>query len=148
MSTYIKFQGFVEHLAHGVHNFDTDAITVALTNTAPDPALSTANTILSNITEISYTYCGSRVFPGNISIVRVGYPYEYKLGPDTPSYTFTVSASGGSVGPFRYGIIYNDTPSSPLNPLIAYYDYGSSITLNDGESILFDFDPDGTFTIL
>jgi hypothetical protein len=49
------------------------------------------------------------------------------------------TASGGSIGPFRYVIIYNDTPTSPADPLVCYYDYGSSITLLDGETFTVDF---------
>jgi len=114
MATYTKFQGFIEHLAHGVHNFASDAITVALTNTAPSASLSTANTILSQITEIDYTYCSSRLLSNNISVLWPLSPYYYKFAADPEAVILT--ASGGSVGPFRYAVLYNDTPSSPLNP--------------------------------
>ena len=49
------------------------------------------------------------------------------------------TASGGSIGPFRYVVLYNDTPTSPLDPLIAYWDYASSITLLTGETFTVDF---------
>ena len=52
----------------------------------------------------------------------------------------TLSASG-SVGPFRYIYLYNDSPTAPfVDPLIGYFDYGSSLTLAQGESLTIDFD--------
>ena len=52
----------------------------------------------------------------------------------------TFTASGGSIGPFRYVVLYNDTPTSPADPLIGYYDYGTNITITSGNSFTVDFD--------
>jgi hypothetical protein len=52
----------------------------------------------------------------------------------------TITASGGSFGPFRYIVLYNSTPTSPLKPLIGYYDYGTSLTVTSGNSFTVDFD--------
>jgi hypothetical protein len=49
------------------------------------------------------------------------------------------TASGGSFGPLRYVPMYNDTPTSPADPLIGWWDYGSSVTVNDGETFTTDF---------
>jgi hypothetical protein len=128
MATYTKFQPFVEHLAEKVHNLGSDTLTVALTNTAPNATDAT----LSQLTQVAYTYCSSRVLTASASSQTSG---TYKLVLDD----LTLTASGGSVGPFRYAVIYNDTPTSPADPLIGFYDYGSSITLAAGESLLLDF---------
>ena len=59
------------------------------------------------------------------------------------------TAAGGSIGPFRYAVVYNDTPTSPADPLIAWFDYGSSITLLTGETFTADFDASaGLLTIV
>lgn len=129
MATYVKFNQFVEDKAHGVHNLSSDQLVVALTNTAPTAA---TDEVLANITEISYTNCSSRNITTTSSAHTSG---TYKL-----TLTDLTLTASGTVGPFRYVVVYNDTPTSPADPLIAYYDYGSSITLNNGETLLIDFD--------
>ena len=127
MATFNKFQPFVEALAEKVHNLGSDQIKVALTNTAPN----TANSVLTDITEITYTNCSSRNVTTSASSQTSG---TYKL-------TLTdlvLTASGGTVGPFRYVVLYNDTATS--DNLIGYYDYGSALTLNDTETLTLDFD--------
>lgn len=56
MATFNKFNAFVEHLAEKVHNLGSDALTVALTNSAP---LAT-NSVLADLTQIAYTNLSSR----------------------------------------------------------------------------------------
>lgn len=136
MATYTKFNSFVEALAEKSHNLGSDTLKVMLTNTAP----SASNTVKADITEISagngYT-AGGTAITVSASSQTSG---TYKLvGGDV---VFT--ASGGSIGPFRYVVIYNDTATS--DELIAYADYGSSITLASGETFTVDFD--GTNGIL
>ena len=89
--------------------------------------------MLANVTEIAYTNLSSRALTASAAAQTSG---TYKLTLDD----LVLTSSGGSTGPFRYIYIYNDTPTSPADPLIAYFDYGSSITLLDGESLTLDFD--------
>ena len=128
MATFNKFNAFVENLAEKVHNLGSDTLKVALTNSAP----SSSNSTLSNISEITYTYCSSRTITVSSSSQTSG---TYSL----VAADLTLTASGGSVGPFRYVVIYNDTPTSPADPLIGYYDYLSSITLANTETFLIKF---------
>lgn len=51
-----------------------------------------------------------------------------------------VLTASGTVAAFRYVVLYNDTPTSPADPLIGWYDYGSDLTLNNGETFTVDFD--------
>jgi hypothetical protein len=134
LASFVKLNGFVEHLAEKVHNLGSDALTLALSNTAPGsegtpPTGSTAACVLANVTQISYTNCSSRVLTVSASAQSGG---TYGLTVND----LTLTASGGTVGPFRYVYIFNDTAAS--DQLIGYYDYGSSITLADGETFLFD----------
>lgn len=138
MATYTKLNGFIEHVHEKVHNLGSDQLVVALSNTAPGsestpPTGATGTNILANVTQISYTNCSSRNITTSSSAQAAGV-YKLTLAD------LVLTASGGTVGPFRYVYIYNDTPTSPADPLIAYYDYGSSITLNDSETFTVDFD--------
>lgn len=135
MSSYNKFQPFVEAVAEKKHDLGSDTLKVALTNTAP----TADNDVLTDLTEIDYTYCSDRALTTSSSAQTSG---TYKLVIADK----TISASGGAVGPFRYVVIYNDTATN--DDLICWFDYGSSITLADGESIVLDFDDsNGLLTI-
>ena len=135
MATFNKINDFV---ANAVHNMDleSDQIVVALSNTTPssestDPTTD-GNGILTNVTQIAYTNLSSRNVTTSSSSQTSG-TYKLVLAD------LTLTSSGGSTGPFRYVYLYNDTVSTPADPLIAYYDYGSSLTLNDGDSLTLDF---------
>jgi hypothetical protein len=136
MPTFNKLNGFVEHVAEGVHNLGSGQMAVALSNTAPGsesspPTASTANCVLANVTQISYTNLSSRNVTTSSSSQTAG-TYSLTLAD------LTLTASG-AVGPFRYIYLYNDTPTSPADPLIGYYDYGASQSLASGETFTIDF---------
>jgi hypothetical protein len=134
MATFNKFDAFVEAIAEKVHNLGSDQITVALTNTAP----SAANSVLTDITQISYTNLSSRNITTTSSTQTSG---TYKL-----VLTDIVLTASGAVGPFRYVVLYNSTTAS--GNLIGYYDYGSSISLASGDTFTVDFDQtNGVLTI-
>ena len=127
MATFNKFNSFVEALAEKVHNLGSDSLVLFLTNSAPVAS----NTQLTDITQITYTNCSSRALTVTSSAQSSG---TYKLVITDA----VLTASGGSVGPFRYVGIYNDTATN--DELIGWYDYGSSITLADTETFTVDFD--------
>lgn len=135
MAEFYKINAFVEHLAEGVHNFSSDStctITVALCAAANAPVAT--NSVLADLTQASYTNCSSRVMSVSSSSQTSG---TYKLVLND----LTLTASSGTVGPFRYVVIYNDDPTSPTDPLIGWYDYGSDVTLQDTETFTIDADP-------
>jgi hypothetical protein len=129
MATFNKFRSFVEAVAEKVHNLGSDQLVVALCAAANAPV--NTNTVLANLTQVSYTNCSSRNVTTASSAQTTG---TYKLTLTD----LTLTASGGSVGPFRYVVLYNDTAAS--DELIGWYDYGSDITLASGETLLIDFD--------
>jgi hypothetical protein len=134
MATFNKFNQFVEDVAHGVHDLETDQIVVALCASANAPVAT--NAVLADLTQIAYTNLSSRNVTTTSSAETSG---TYKL-------TLTdlvLTASGGSVAAFRYIVLYNDTPTTPADPLIGWYDYGSDLTLNDTETLTIDFDDAG-----
>jgi len=126
MASFQKFNSFVEALAEKTHNLGSDTLKVALTNSAPVAT----NTVLANITEVSYANLSSRTLTVSSSAQSSG---TYKLVLADLTLTAT-----GAVGPFRYIVIYNDTASN--DELIGWYDYGSSVTLANGDTFVLDFD--------
>jgi len=135
MAVFNKFDSFVEAVAEKVHNLGSDQLTIALTNTAPVAG----NSLLANITEITYTNLSTRNLTTSASSQTSGL---YKLVVSD----ITLTSTGGSTGPFRYVVVYNSTAAG--GPLVGYFDYGSSITLLSGESLTVDFDQsNGLLTI-
>ncbi len=134
MASYNKFYSFVEAIAEKIHNLGSDQLKVALTNTVPV----NTNTQLSNITEISYTNVSTRNLTTSSSAQTTG---TYKLVIADLILTAT-----GTVGPFRYIVVYNDTATN--DELIGWFDYGSAVTLASGDTFTLDFDAtNGLLTI-
>ncbi|KKL68061.1 hypothetical protein LCGC14_2128760 [marine sediment metagenome] len=134
MVAYNKFEQFVEDLAHQVHGQDTDQFTVALMAAAPSASL---DAVLADITEISYTNLSARDIT-TTSSAQTGGVYKLTL-------TDLVLTATGAVATFRYVVIYNNTPAAPLDPLVAWYDHGSNVTLANGETFTIDFDDTNGF---
>ena len=130
MATYNKFNQFTKDLVDGVHNFSTHSFKVMLTNTAPVAT----NTIKTNITEIA---AGSGYTAGGTASTITT---STTTGVAKIVGTNVVFTSTGTIGPFRYAVLYNDTPTSPAKPLMAWWDYGSAISLNNTENLTVAFD--------
>ena len=127
MATFNFFNSFTDAEAEKKHNLGADTLTLALTNSAP----SASNTVLTDITQISYTNLSSRTLTTTSSAQTSG---DYKLIIADKSLT----ASGGSVATFRYVVIYNDTATN--DELIGWYDTGAGQTLADGDQFNINFD--------
>lgn len=131
MASYVKFQDYVEQLNKSVHNWSSHTFKAMLTNSAP----SASNTIAANITDIS---AGNGYSAGGMTLDTV--TLSETSGTAKVTIADEVLTASGAIGPFRYIVIYNDTATSPADALVCYYDYGSSISLANGETFTIDFD--------
>ena len=129
MAAFNKFNAFAENLAEKVFDLGSDTLKVMLTNTAPVAA----NSVKADLTEISagngYTAGGTAATIS--SSAQTSGTYKLVLA----DVVFT--ASGGSIGPFRYVVLYDDTAAS--DQLIGWWDYGASATLASGDTFTTDF---------
>lgn len=138
MAAYNKFQNFVQDLAEGVHNLSTDQVEIYLSNAVPSASLDAVKADLAEIaTGNGYT--------GPVDTQNTG-------AEATGTYTLTgtkivITAAGGAIAQFQYVVLMNTTPTSPLDPLIGWWDHGSAVDLADGETFTIKFnngDPTGT----
>jgi hypothetical protein len=124
MATYNKFNAWAETMVEGA-NLGSNQFVIALTDSAPIAS----NSVLADISEISYTNLSSR----NVSTTSS----SQTSGTYTLVLADLVMTASGSVGPFRYVVLYDDT--GPSDPLVGWWDYGSSITMANTETFTVDF---------
>ncbi len=137
-SAYNKFQDFSDQLIRGVHDFDANTFKVALTNTLPVAA----NTVLADITQIASG--GGYTTGGETTTITV----SEASGTTTVSGTEVQwTGSGGGMATFRYAVLYNDSSTSPADALIAWFDYGSGVTVAAGETFTLKFNNTSPGTI-
>lgn len=144
MATYNKFQDFSEQLVRGVHDWDAHTFKIALTNTAPTATQTTWNLTDHPAPAAANGYTAG----GTATTIAV----SETSGTTTVTGTQVVfTATAGGIGPFRYAVLYNDTATSPADAAIAYWDYGSSVTLADTETFTVKFNnttPGTIFTLV
>lgn len=128
MATFTIFDEFVRYVADGTIDLDTHAFKAVLTDTAP---VQGTNTVLADITQIA---AGNGYSTGGFALSGVTWT---ETGAGTGVWRFTctnpsITASGGAIATSRYLVIYDDTPTSPADPLVGYVDRGASATIPDG----------------
>ena len=129
MAAYNKFQGFVGYLGLAAVNLNTDTLKVYLTNAAPSAS---ADDVKADLAEIG---TGFGYNAGGIDTLNT---YSEATGTGTLAGTDAVwTAAAGTIGPFQYVVLYDDTHASDI--LIAWWDYASALTLQDGETFTVDF---------
>lgn len=138
MASYNKFNAFVHDITAKVHNLDSDDLKVMLTNTAPVAT----NSVKSDITEIS---AGNGYTAGGTQATQVS--NGQASGTEKLILNNVVFTATGAIGPFRYAVLYNSIAAS--GNLIAWFDYGSEVTMASGDTFTVQFDAtNGVFTIV
>ena len=140
MAAFNKFNQWPQDLATAVHNLNTAALKVMLSNSAP----AATNAVKADIAEIAagFGYAAGGGAATFVSGVQTGGIYKLVLN----DVLFT--AAGGAIATFRYAILYNDTPVTPLKPLIGWWDFGAAVNITNGNSFLVDCDAaNGVLTI-
>lgn len=133
MATYNKFQDFVEQLCKGVHNLDAagNVCKVYLSNATPDAA---ADAVKADLAE----------FAGGTGYTAGGTDVQNAVSESAGTASVTGvdvvwTAGAADWNQFRYVVLYNDTATSPADALIAWWDYGTGLTLGNGETFTVDF---------
>jgi hypothetical protein len=127
MATLTKFYCFSLDLSSKKHNLASDQLQVALTDTAHAPVVT--NTVLANLTQVSYTNLSAQTITTTSC--------NQASGTTTLILADLVLTASGAVGPFQYVVIFNQTATN--DELIGFYDYGSAVTLANGETFTIDF---------
>lgn len=143
MATFTFFHEFKRYLADGTMDLDTHTFRWMLSNVAPNAG---TNTVRADITEIA---------PGNgySATGQVADSVTWtETGSGTGVWRFTCAdevftASGGDFAQARYLVLYNDTPTSPADPLVGFLDYGAAFTLTSGNTLTIDVGANGLFEL-
>jgi hypothetical protein len=133
-STFTACNDFPDQLGRAVHNLASHTFKAAFSNVAPNVAtMATLADIGQLATSGGYTGGAG----GGLTLDSVS--YTETTGTGTFLFADEVfTATGGSVGPFQYVWIYNDSATAPVDALLGYLNYGSAITLADTESLTID----------
>lgn len=146
MATFNKFNAFVQDIGRKVHQLNSDTLNILLTNTLPtaaDATYDSATTHTLNSSGAAEISAGNGYSAGGGAIASNAYSQTSGTAKLTGN-AVTITASGGTIGPFRYAVLYNaNAGTAAARPLIGWFDYGSSITLNDGELIKIGKDTSG-----
>lgn len=136
MASAVKYEVFIEHLANKIIDFfgSTDTWKAVIHTDAPVAA---TDATLSDLTQIGgsngYTTGGENI---TFNSTRSGATVT------ATAVDVTWTATGGNLGASttgRYVSTYDDTPTSPADPLMQSYDYGATLTVASGETFTLDF---------
>lgn len=143
MATFTFFDEFKKYLGDGTIDLDTHTFKAVLTNSAPNAG---TNTVLADITQIS---SGNGYTTGGVTLASVTWA-ETGAGSGIWQFgcaDFSWTASGGDIAQARYVVIYDDTPTSPADPLVGYLDYNAAFIVTNGNPFTADVGANGLFRL-
>jgi hypothetical protein len=123
-----KFTCFATDIGLKKHQLNTDTLKTALTNTAPSVDQTVFDPVTNHPPPVAADGYTTRGYA-----VQNTFSAGKLLGVD-----IIITAGAGGIGPFRYVVLYNEDAAN--DELIGFYDYGSSVTLNQNETFTVDFD--------
>lgn len=148
MATFTKANDWTKNAQEAV-NVASDTLMIALSNTAPGSEssnpLSDGNGVIANVTQIAYTnYSDDMTTDRTLeNVTNVTSSGVATLDGDD----IVITASGGALPSFQYVYIYDDTVTSPADPILGVLDHGSAISLSSGESVTIQWDAGGISTL-
>lgn len=152
MAAYNKHDIFVQNIMNGVHILSSDTLRILLTNTAPVAGDTIVDTTTGTCT-IKATSNAAEIAAGNGYTKKGNALTITTSGQTSGTYTLAANqsvwtAAGGTIGPLRYVDLYDDTAATTATrPVISWWDYGSSITLNSTETFTVQFNSANPGTI-
>ena len=132
-AAFNKFNAFVQAVGRKQDNLHTDTLKIMLTNTAPVAT----NSLYSDIsgTELA---SGNGYTTGGTAVASNA--YSHTSGTAKLTGNKVVWTATGSMGPFRYCVLYDSTSGD----LIGWWDYGSGLTLTSAQTFTVGNSNDGT----
>lgn len=143
MPAFIFYHEFKKHLADGTIDLDSNTFKALLSNTAPVPG---TEDFRNDVTDIA---AGNGYTAAGLTLAGVTWT-ETGAGLGVWRFNandFAWTAAGGSIGPFRYVIVYKSTGTDTTDALVGYWDYGSALTLTDTNIFTVDIGASGIFEL-
>jgi hypothetical protein len=123
IATYQKAQDFVEQIGRGAHLLHSHTFNIFLATEFPSPSL---DALKADVTEVT---TGNGYTTGGIALTGVTWVETAGTATFTCTNDPSWTASGAGIANIRSAVLFNDSQATPAKPLVASWDYGSTITL-------------------
>lgn len=142
--TISRYNKFPLYFGGGQIDLDTDTFRLELYNSSH--TFTATNTARANISTNALSSGNGYTSPGQNLTSVTWVESSGTITFDAADVTWT--ASGGSIGPASFGVIYDDTSTSPSADLLAYsINFGGDQTAGDGTTFKVTWNASGIFTL-